>query len=346
MPPDAIVLHGVRKSFGETVAVRDLDLVVPRGALYGLIGPNGAGKTTTIRLILSILLADRGDVSVLGRASALDAKDRIGYLPEERGLYKKMRVGQFLAYMANLKGADEADLPSRVRQWLERVDLGSVERKRCEELSKGMQQKLQFVAAVIHRPDLLVLDEPFSGLDPVNQRILRDLVREEHARGATVLFSTHVMSYAEQMCDHVVMIHEGRKVLDDEIAEIRARFDPRRVLFEPLDPNADVAALGAVTGVQEVHKDGAVWELSLRPDARPGAVVQAIAATVPPARVELQRPTLEDVFIGIVTGNGSGGDASMLRSAVRDEAHAGDPKVFGAKTAATLESRAGREGRA
>jgi ABC-2 type transport system ATP-binding protein len=343
--PDAIVLRGVRKSFGETVAVRDLDLVVPRGALYGLIGPNGAGKTTTIRLILSILLADRGDVSVLGRASALEAKDRIGYLPEERGLYKKMRVGQFLAYLANLKGADGADLPARVRKWLERVDLGSVERKRCEELSKGMQQKLQFLGAVIHRPDLLILDEPFSGLDPVNQRLLRDLVREEHARGATVLFSTHVMGYAEQMCDHVVMIHEGRKVLDDEIGEIRARFDPRRVLFEPLDPDADLGALAAIAGVQDVRKDGAVWELSLRPDARPAAVIQAVAAAVAPARVELQRPTLEDVFIGIVTGDGSGGDASILRSAVRDDAQAGAAHAFQAGAAGASKTPR-REGRA
>jgi ABC-2 type transport system ATP-binding protein len=320
--PDAIVLRGLTKTFGETIAVRDLDLVVPEGALYGLIGPNGAGKTTTIRLILSILLPDRGELSVLGRSSALEAKDRIGYLPEERGLYKKMRVGQFLAYLACLKNADGPDLPRRIRQWLDRVGLAAVERKRCEELSKGMQQKLQFVAAVIHQPDLLILDEPFGGLDPVNQRLVRDLVREEQRRGATVLFSTHVMVHAEQMCDHVVMINHGTKVLDDEIGAIRARFDPRRVLFEPLDPDADVGALAAIGGVEHVRKDGATWDLSLAPGAHPASVIQAVAAAVPPVRIELQRPTLEDVFVGIVSGEGGSGDQTTLRSAVRDEADA------------------------
>ncbi|HSK08739.1 MAG TPA: ATP-binding cassette domain-containing protein, partial [Vicinamibacterales bacterium] len=169
--PDAVVLRNVRKTFGETVAVRDLDLVVPEGALYGVIGPNGAGKTTTIRMILSILFPDSGELSVLGRRSALEAKDRIGYLPEERGLYKKMRVAEFLLYIARLKGMDGAALSRQVDAWLERVGLAGVGRKRCEELSKGMQQKIGFIAAVLHRPDLLILDEPFGGLDPVNQRL-------------------------------------------------------------------------------------------------------------------------------------------------------------------------------
>jgi ABC-2 type transport system ATP-binding protein len=317
--PDAIVLHGLTKTFGKTVAVQDLDLVVPTGGLYGLIGPNGAGKTTTIRLILSILFPDRGDLTVLGGQSALAAKDRIGYLPEERGLYKKMRVGQFLAYMATLKNADGEGLERRVRDWLERVGLASVENKRCEELSKGMQQKVQFIAAVIHRPDLLILDEPFSGLDPVNQRLLRDLVREEHQRGATVLFSTHVMVHAEQLCDHVVMIHRGAKVLDDEIGEIRARFNPRALLFEPLDPDADVGCLAAVPGVQTLRKDGAMWSIGLAPDANAGSVIQGVTAVVAPARVELCRPTLEDVFVSIITEGAEGDEAAVLRAAVREE---------------------------
>ncbi|MGE5198409.1 MAG: ABC transporter ATP-binding protein [Rhodospirillaceae bacterium] len=317
--PDAIVLRGLTKTFGSTVAVRDLDLVVPQGALYGVIGPNGAGKTTAIRMILSILLPDRGELSVLGRRSAMDAKDRIGYLPEERGLYKRMRVGQFLAYMARLKGADGADLRSRIRAWLERVDLGGVEHKRCEELSKGMQQKVQFAAAVIHRPDLLILDEPFSGLDPVNQRLLRELVGEEHRRGATVLFSTHVMVHAEQLCDHVVMIHRGDKVLDDEIAAIRARYDPRNLLFEPLDGGADVGPLARIPGVGGLRKDGAAWDIALAPGASPAAVIQQVAAAIAPARVELRRLSLEDVFITIVREASADGDDATLRAAVRDD---------------------------
>jgi ABC-2 type transport system ATP-binding protein len=315
--PDAIVLRGLTKTFGDTVAVRDLDLVVPEGALYGVIGPNGAGKTTAIRMMLSILLPDRGELSVLGHASAMDAKDRIGYLPEERGLYRRMRVGQFLAYMAHLKNAAGPDLRPRIRAWLDKMDLGGVEHKRCEELSKGMQQKVQFLAAIIHKPDLLILDEPFSGLDPVNQRRLRELVDEEHRRGATVLFSTHVMVHAEQLCDHVVMIHRGDKVLDGRIGEIRARYDPRDIVFEPLDPAADVGPLARLAGVARVRKDGTAWEITLAAGASPAPVMQQIAAAVPPARLELRRPTLEDVFIDIVRA-GSDGDDATLREAVRD----------------------------
>ncbi len=318
--PDAVVLRGLTKTFGETVAVRDLDLVVPEGALYGVIGPNGAGKTTSIRMILSILFPDRGEMSVLGRRTALEAKDRIGYLPEERGLYKKMRVGSFLAYMARLKGADGPDLGNRVRAWLERVGLAEVERKRCEELSKGMQQKAQFVAAVIHRPDLLILDEPFSGLDPVNQRLLRDLVLEEHRRGATILFSTHVMIHAEQLCDHVVMIHRGEKVLDETLSGIRSRFDTGSVLFEPLDPASDPETLSSVPGVREVRKEGSVWEIVLGEGADTAGVMRALAAAIPPARLEVRRPTLEDVFVRIVAGERGGAAAEdrQLRDALRD----------------------------
>jgi len=317
--PDAIVLRGLHKTFGDTVAVRDFDLVVPQGALYGVIGPNGAGKTTTIRMMLSILLPDRGELSVLGRRSALEAKDRIGYLPEERGLYKRMRVGQFLAYMARLKNADGPDLRARITAWLDRVDLAGVEQKRCEELSKGMQQKVQFVAAIIHKPDLLILDEPFSGLDPVNQRMLRELVDEEHRRGATVLFSTHIMTHAEQLCDHVVMIHRGDKVLDDRLSDIRARYVPREVVFEPLDPDADVGSLSTVPGVEHVGRDGREWYLTLASGAAPASVIQRAAAAIPPARVELRRPTLEDVFISIVRAGSAHGDDATLRAAVRDD---------------------------
>jgi ABC-2 type transport system ATP-binding protein len=199
------------------------------------------------------------------------------------------------------------------------VDLASVENKRCEELSKGMQQKVQFLAAIVHRPDLIILDEPFSGLDPVNQRLLRDLVFEEHKRGATILFSTHVMIHAEQLCDHVVMIHRGRKVLDDTIGDIRARFDPRSLLFEPLDPDADVSVLAKIPGVLQVRKDGGQWDLGLAPGVDPAGAIRAVVAAMAPARIEVRRPTLEDVFINIVTGD-EGGEEETLRAAVREGA--------------------------
>jgi ABC-2 type transport system ATP-binding protein len=182
-----------------------------------------------------------------------------------------------------------------------------------------MQQKVQFLAAVVHRPDLLILDEPFSGLDPVNQRLLRELVDEEHRRGATVLFSTHVMTHAEQLCDHVVMIHRGDKVLDDAIGGIRARYESRALLFEPLDPAADVGALAALPGVEGVRKDGTVWNVSVSADAAPASVIQAVAAAIPPARVELRRPSLEDVFISIVRADAADGDDATLRAAVRED---------------------------
>lgn len=315
---DAIVLHNVTKTFGAKVAVDDLDLVVPSGALYGVIGPNGAGKTTSIRIILSILFPDRGDVHVLGHTSALDAKDRIGYLPEERGVYRKMKVGDFLIYMAHLKGLDGGDLPARIDRWLERVGLGGTAQKRCDELSKGMQQKVQFVAAVIHEPSLVILDEPFSGLDPVSSRQLRELVLEEHARGATVIFSTHVMEHAEQLCDHIVMIHGGRKVLDSSIAQIRNSQAVRGLWFEPLDPHASADDLRRVPGVTHVERNGGAWEVRLAAGVDPATALRAVAAAVPCARVELRRPTLEDVFVNIVGGSDAASqDAAKLRDQLR-----------------------------
>ncbi len=316
----AIELTGVRKTFGSTVAVDDLELGVPRGGLWGFIGPNGAGKTTTIRMIMSILFPDRGTISVLGHGSALDAKDRIGYLPEERGVYKKMRVGSFLAYMARLKGADGDHIRTRVREWLERVGLADVETKKCEELSKGMQQKVQFIAAVIHEPELLILDEPFSGLDPVNMRLLRDLVLDEHRRGATVIFSTHVMVQAEQLCDHIVMIDRGRKVLDASLPEIRQQFDPRTVLVEPLDPAADPARVRTLDGVEDVRTGDDGWTVSLADGTAPAAAIRAIAGLVDASRIELHRPTLEDVFIELVSrGDRGAEEVAELRASLRNE---------------------------
>jgi len=321
----AIELRGVTKTFGSKVAVSCLDLVVPEGALYGFIGPNGAGKTTTLRMILSILFPDQGEIAVLGCGSALDAKDRIGYLPEERGLYRKMRAGDFLTYIARLKGVDATAGSRRVAQWLDRVGLGEVADKRCEELSKGMQQKLQFVAAVIHEPALLILDEPFSGLDPVNMRLLRELVLEQHRRGATVIFSTHVMIQAEAICQQVVMIHDGVKVMDDDLTAIRSRHDPRTLLFEPLDGTADIDSLASIDGVRRLSRAGTGYELSLAEGTDPAATMRALLAALAVARVEIRRPTLEDIFVQIVTRDeqAPAEDVARLRAALRSELPAG-----------------------
>src|SRR5436190_18998730 len=307
----AILLKGITKSFGAAKAVEDLDLAVPRGGLYGFIGPNGAGKTTSIRMIMSILFPDSGELSVLGHRSALEAKDRIGYLPEERGVYRKMRVGAFLTYMARLKGVSETGLQKQINESLESVGLGGTQRKRCEELSKGMSQKVQFVAATIHKPDLLILDEPFSGLDPVSSRLLRELVMAEHRRGATILFSTHVMAHAEELCDSVVMMHQGRKVLDEQVATIRRRYDPRNIQFEPLDPDANLSPIKSLPGVQRVDRVEGHYEILLVEGTSPADAMRHIVQAIAPARIELSRPRLEEVFIGLVSG-GVGSEEDKL----------------------------------
>lgn len=297
---DAARLQAVEKTFGAQRAVAALDLTIPKGQTCGLIGPSGAGKSTTIRIIMSILFPDSGTVEVLGLGSALQAKDRIGYLPEERGVYRKMTVAAFLKYLAGLKGMAEADGQARARDLLGKLGLEDVEKKKCEDLSKGMLQRVQFVASIVHRPELLILDEPFSGLDPVSVRLLKQVIVEEKRRGTTILFSTHVMAQAEELCDRVVMIHKGSKVLDEPMTLLRRRYDTSRVLFEPLDPEASADALRAVPGVASIGSHGGEFELRLMPGTDPSAVIRDAAARVVPARVEIARLRLEDMFVNIV----------------------------------------------
>jgi ABC-2 type transport system ATP-binding protein len=360
----AVSLRGVTKTFGKKVAVRDMDLTIPHGSLHGFIGPNGAGKTTTIRMIMSILFADRGDIEVLGKASAVESKDRIGYLPEERGLYKKMKVGPFLKYMARLKGVEGAGLENKVRAWLDRVGLQGEFRKKCEELSKGMQQKVQFIAAIIHEPDLLILDEPFSGLDPVNAKMLRELIQEQHELGRTIIFSTHQMSQAEALCDRVVMIHQGEKVLDNTPEEIQSRFDPRAVMMELAEPATDFRAITGipeVASIRRLGRDGEeldeqlksgtdrliesaggravqggpphhvrVVEAHLRDGVRASSAIPRLAAALPCNRIQVVRPTLEDVFISIVQGTMSADEQRALRESLHSDVKA-PPVLSGAR---------------
>jgi ABC-2 type transport system ATP-binding protein len=318
--PAAIELHHVRKTFGRTVAVDDLTVVVPRGGLYGFIGPSGAGKTTCIRMIMSILYPDSGALSVLGLRSALEAKDRIGYLPEERGVYRKMAAGAFLSYIGQLKGLSPGTAATRVARLLERVGLPGIEKTRCEELSKGMLQRVQFVGAILHEPDLLILDEPFSGLDPVSVRMLREQVLAEHRRGATILLSTHVMTHAEEICTDVVMIHRGRKVLDEPMAGLRRQYDPRTLLFEPYDADADLTPLRGVPGVERIEPAGSGYRLALAPGTHPSDVIRHVAAAVLPGRIEVSRLRLEDVFVRIVSEGSPTAEAERtLRAGLQAE---------------------------
>lgn len=313
----AIELRDVTKSFGPKLAVDRLDLTIPTGSVYGFIGPNGAGKTTTIRMIMSIIFPDSGRVRVLGKDSAVESKDRIGYLPEERGVYRKMKVGAFLNYMGKLKGIDGGHLDRSVRAWLERVGLTETYRKKCEELSKGMQQKVQFIASIIHEPDLVILDEPFSGLDPVNRKLLRKLIDEQRERGCTVIFSTHAMYEAEQLCTHLFMIHRGKKVLDMPMAEVWRKHDPRTIAVETLDPETarDDRLWSGFAGIHAVRPTASGVELHLEEGADIGGVMEAAARRAPLRRIELKRASLDEIFIGLV-----GGDAAALRAEQEDAA--------------------------
>jgi ABC-2 type transport system ATP-binding protein len=219
---DAIVLDRVRKSFGDFVAVNDISLRVPRGSIYGFLGPNGAGTTTTIRMMMSIFYPDSGSINILGQPNSEHIKDRLGYLPEEKGLYKNMKAIDLVAYFGRLKGMSNADARSRGRELLTKFGLGEWIEAKCKALSKGMGQKVQLLATLMHDPELVILDEPFSGLDPVNTEVVRDIILQMKRDNKTVIFSTHVMEHAEQICDHVVLINKGRVLIDGPITKVRA----------------------------------------------------------------------------------------------------------------------------
>ena len=292
-PPPAVRLTNVTKTFGTHTAVRDLTLTVPRGCTYGFIGPNGSGKTTTIRMLLHIFHPDSGEVEVLGERSTRAANDRIGYLPEERGLYKKMTVRRVLAYYAALKGMKRADAAAEIQRWLTKMGLSEWAEKKVEALSKGMAQKIQFIAAVIARPELLILDEPFSGLDPVNLEVLRAAILELRASGTTVIFSTHDMAMAETMCDFIFMIYRGNKVLDGTLADIQHSYgeDTLRVSCA-----GGAELLRGLPGVELVRDLGQSQELR-HPD--PQALLRDLAARTTVRHFEVCKPSLHDIFIRI-----------------------------------------------
>ncbi len=295
----AVTLEHVTKTFGTHTAVSDLSLDVPAGSIYGFIGPNGSGKTTTLRMIMRILLPDHGVIRVLGqehpatrgRASVLD---RVAYLPEERGLYKQMKVREVLRFYAELKGCHRPG--PAIDDWLERLDLAEWANKKVEALSKGMAQKVQFIAAVVAQPELVLLDEPFSGLDPVNVEVLRDAILGLRQGGTTVIFSTHDMAVAEKMCDFIFMIFQGQKVLDGTLEEIQDRYgsDTVRVLLED-----DKGPLDGVPGVLKATDFGRWQELRLASGADPQELLARLMQRGRVRHFELARPTLHDIFVRI-----------------------------------------------
>ena len=292
--PPAVELEGVTKRFGSHVAVDDLSLTVPAGSVYGFIGPNGSGKTTTLRMIMNIFYPNRGAIRVFGQTLDGTCTDRIGYLPEERGLYRKMKVRELLRFYGELKGGRNVD--RAVDEWLERLDLASWGEKKVEALSKGMSQKVQFIATVVADPDLIILDEPFSGLDPVNADAMRDAVLELQRRGRTVVFSTHDMAVAEKMCDFIFMIFRGRKVLDGTLDSIQATYgnDTLRVRT----PGGG-DGFRELPGVESVTDYGQLQELRVSREADPQALVREIMDRGPVYGFEVAKPSLHDIFVRI-----------------------------------------------
>lgn len=292
----AVEIQGVTKTFGSKVAVNDLSLVVPGGSVYGFIGPNGSGKSTTIRMIMRIFHPDRGHIRVLGEDATMGdaANDRIGYLPEERGLYRKMFIGELLEFCASLKGA--TNVKADIRRWLERLDLAGYEKKRFESLSKGMGQKVQFIASILHRPELLILDEPFSGLDPVNMEVLKDAILEVKQQGATILFSTHDMDVAEKMCDFIFMIYNGRKVLDGTLDSIQNEYGSDTLRIRTA---GNGVAFDRLPGVERVNDYGRFQELRMTRGADSQAILREIVGKAKVEHFEVARPSLRDIFVRI-----------------------------------------------
>ncbi|MFP4344900.1 MAG: ABC transporter ATP-binding protein [Anaerolineales bacterium] len=291
MEPMASVSH-VSKSFGQVEAVKDVSFEVYPGEILGLLGPNGAGKTTTIRMLLDIFKPDGGTVSVLGGPMTEEKKSRIGYLPEERGLYQDQKLEQVLVYLATLKGLEEGEARKRLERWFKRLELYEHREKKVQELSKGMQQKAQIISTLVHEPDLLVIDEPFSGLDPVNTRLVKDIMEEQQAAGRGIIMSTHQMHQVEALCSRIVLIHRGERVLYGDVDKIKREFAGNAVILE------GEGDLETLPGVLEARRRDGVWHLALEPGTSPQALFRTLAEReVKVERFEIAEPSLDDIFI-------------------------------------------------
>ncbi len=292
----ALTLDGVTKRFGSFTAVSDLSLQVPKGCIYGFLGQNGAGKTTTIRMVMSIFHPDTGTISVLGHKDASEVKDRLGYLPEEKGLYKKMKTAEIVAYFGKLKGMDRSTANHKARELLTRFGLGDWLDKKCEAMSKGMGQKVQVLGSIVHDPELVILDEPFSGLDPVNRDTMRDIILDMKRQGRTVIFSTHGMEQAEQLCDYVMMIHKSRLEFAGTLTEVKKGRD----LGIQLDYDGDGRALADLPGAARVNDNGKHAEIYLQPGQDPQQALRWLVEHVTVKRFDYREPSLHEVFIRTV----------------------------------------------
>ena len=297
---NAVEVSHLAKRFGETHAVADVSFAVGAGEIFGLLGPNGAGKTTTIRMMLDIFKPDAGTVSVFGGVLDLAKKRRIGYMPEERGLYKDLKLEPTLVYLATLKGLDERTARSRLSGWLERFDLADDGQKKVKELSKGMQQKAQIIATLLHEPDLIVVDEPFAGLDPVATRLVKTVLDEQRQAGRAILMSTHQMHQVEALCDRIVLIDKGLTVLYGAVHEIKRDFAGNAVTVE------GQGDLTSIRGVLETRRENGAYRLTLAAGTDPQDVLRELVSrdSLKIERFELAEPSLDDIFVSVVQRSG------------------------------------------
>ncbi|OQA22983.1 MAG: putative ABC transporter ATP-binding protein YxlF [Chloroflexi bacterium ADurb.Bin360] len=302
MNPTVSISH-ISKSFGPVKAVKDVSFEVFPGEIFGLLGPNGAGKTTTIRVMLDIFRPDSGSVTLFDGKLTEDAKRRIGYLPEERGLYKDIKLEPTLIYLATLKGLDESTARQRLETWLKRFDLYEHRQKKVQELSKGMQQKAQLIATLLHDPDLIIVDEPFSGLDPVNTRLVKEIIEEQRQAGKAIIMSTHQMHQVEALCSRIVLIDNGEAVLYGEVERIRRQFAGNAVTL------SGQGSFTNMPGVLEARQQNGDWHLALEVGVSPQEVLRTLALRedVKLERFEIAEPSLDDIFVTVVKGNATAG---------------------------------------
>jgi len=317
MSEPVVLLENVVKRYGGFTAVDDLSFAVAPGEIYGFLGPNGAGKTTTLRMMLDIINPTAGRIAILGSASAIPVRRRIGYLPEERGLYKKMKAVDSIAYFSQLRGMSRGAARKRAMALLEEFGLAEFARSKCEALSKGMAQKVQLLSTIAHEPELLILDEPFSGLDPINQQTLEDLIRNQRAAGRTIIFSTHVMQHAERLCDRFLIMAHGQKRFEGTMAEARASF-AQRLHVRTTAPMEALTALGGIETIriEDSSGDETTYEIELADGADPQTFLErAVAAGVALTRFEQAGATLHDIFVSLAGDEEDAGSEAAMKEA-------------------------------
>ncbi len=291
---NALEIENISKRFGDFYAVKHLSFKIPEGSIYGLLGPNGAGKTTTIRMVMNIIIPDEGFIKVLSQKMDESMKSRIGYLPEDRGLYPKMKVGELLHFLAELKGLPSREVRQRIDGWLERFGLTDWKQKKVETLSRGMQQKIQFIATIIHQPDLIILDEPFSGLDPVNTKLLKDIMLEMKKEGRTIIFSTHRMEQVEMISDNICLINKAEKVLEGSLSRIKQQYGKNTVV---LDYEGDASFIRALAEVEKVDDYGKYMEIKMKEQSDPQILLGKAVDRLRINRFEVREPSLNAIFI-------------------------------------------------